>query len=133
MNQGNTYTDQGANRPSNQKTNTPFMPNITPPVIITAAMFVSFIFLDLARNEYNSLPPHIILGIISTLLISVICEKGYSMVAWGLLTIPFIIILVGWTVYQQPTPTVVPATQYVDAGKFAQFSGKRKCSKRNMV
>ena len=118
----------------NQGESVPSMVNITPPVITTAAMFVSFIFLDLARNEYNLLPPHIIFGVISTLLVSLICDKGYTMVAWGLLTIPFIIILVGNAVYQAPVTNVVPATQYVDVGKFAQFSGnKKKCSKKTMV
>jgi len=56
------------------------------------------------------------------------------MVAWGLLTIPFIIILVGNATYQVPATKVVPATQYVDAGKFAQFSGnKKKSCKKTMV
>jgi hypothetical protein len=118
----------------NQGEGIPVLPDIKPPVITTAAMFVSFIFLDLARNEYSSLPPHIIFGVISTLLISIICDKGYTLVAWGLLAIPFIIIMVGYATYKAPAANIVPATQYVDAGKFAKFSGsKRKCSKKTMV
>ena len=112
----------------NQGESPPLLADIKPPVITTAAMFISFIFLDLARNEYELLPPHIIFGIISTLLISIICDKGYTLVAWGLLTIPFIIIMVGYATYKVPAANIVPATQYVDTAKFAKFSGNKKKS-----
>ena len=134
MNQGYPTLDEAMGAAEKKRSNTQVIMNITPPVITTAAMFISFIFLDLARNEYNSLPPHIILGVVSTLLISVICDKGYAIVAWGLLTIPFIIIFVGWAVYQPPAVNVVPATKYTDTGRFSKYSGsKRKCCKNTMV
>jgi hypothetical protein len=109
----------------------PTFTNVHLPVIITAAMFVSFIFLDLARNEYKSLPFHIIFGSISTLLISVICDKNYGMVAWGLLSIPIIVILIGWSNQRSfagagPVVRVAPAPAPVPLKK-------KCCSKGGMV
>lgn len=105
----------------------PTFTNIQLPVIITAAMFVSFIFLDLARNEYKSLPFRIIFGSISTLLIAVICDKNYTMVAWGLLSIPIIIILIGWN-NQRSIAEAAPVVRAAPAPL-----KKKCCSKRDTV
>lgn len=108
-----------------------FTPQITMPVITSAAMFVSILFLDLTRLDFNLLPTHTLFGIISTMLISIICSHGHSMAAWGLLSIPLIVIIIGWAVQSfDPVAAPVPATSYSESGSFAPFSGKKKCSHR---
>ena len=109
-----------------------FTPQITLPVITSAAMFVSILFLDLTRLDFELLPMHTLFGIISTLLVSVICSNGYSMVAWGLLMIPLVVILIGSAAESFDTPAAPPvaATTYPTSGKFAPFSRKTKCAHR---
>jgi len=102
------------------------------PIITCAAMFVSLLFLDLVRLDFNLLPSHTLFGIVSTLLISVISSHKHPMLAWGLLTIPLFVILIGLSL-QALDPveaTPVPASTYPSSGKFAPFSGKTKCSHR---
>lgn len=65
------------------------------PVIISAAIFVSIVFLDLFRHEYKIIPVHAILGVFTVVLMSFLCETNRFLIAWVLLFIPFIIIGLG--------------------------------------
>lgn len=66
------------------------------PTIATAAIFTALMFLDVFRREYALLPSHGFFGILSILLVSVLCQNGASAAAWGLLSIPFIVLIIGW-------------------------------------
>lgn len=65
------------------------------PVIISAAIFVSILFLDLFRHEYKRIPIHAILGLFTVVLMSFLCETNRIFIAWILLFIPFIILGAG--------------------------------------
>jgi hypothetical protein len=70
------------------------------PTLITAAIFVSIIFLDLFRFEYKQVPVHAVLGFFSILLMSALSEMSSQYLAWILLLIPFIILGVGIYLYE---------------------------------
>lgn len=83
------------------------------PTIATASLFVALVFLDLFRHEYNLLYGHIFFGLLSVLLMSVLCQYGSPMAAWGLLALPFIILIIGMGVQAskaaplpRPYPTI---------------------------
>jgi hypothetical protein len=79
------------------------------PTIATAAIFVSLLFVDLLRHDYELLPGHAVAGVVSVLLMGVLCEYGASLAAWGLLLLPFVILLIGWIMFvRQPTKAATP-------------------------
>jgi hypothetical protein len=87
------------------------------PTIITGALFVVIISNDLLRHEFEDLPAHSTLGVISILLIAGLCQRGALLVAWGLLLLPltvFLIIIavqlsISMTPSVGPTPAPAPA------------------------
>ena len=71
------------------------------PVIISAAIFISLIFLDLFRRDFKAVPTHAVLGIFSIVLMTFLCETNRQLIAWILLFIPFIVLIVGIMIRQQ--------------------------------
>ena len=67
-------------------------------MITTAALFVALLFLDLFRQEYELLAGHTLFGILATLLMMLLCQKGATMAAWGLLALPFVLLILGWMI-----------------------------------
>jgi hypothetical protein len=65
------------------------------PSMVTAALFVAVILSDLMKGRRDSAKGHFFLGIVSFLLILYLHEEGYDMVAWGILSVPFILIVLG--------------------------------------
>lgn len=72
------------------------MESLCTPTIATAALFTALIFLDLFRREYKLLPAHGFFGILSTLLVSILCQQGAVSAAWALLAFPFVILFLGF-------------------------------------
>jgi len=70
------------------------MDSISPP-LVTGALFVSLILLDLLRHDYELLPGHTFFGIFCVLAMAVLVQYGYTNTGWGLLAMPFIILLIG--------------------------------------
>jgi hypothetical protein len=66
------------------------------PTIITAAIFLAILAIDMARMEFELLGGHLILGLIATLLVSVICQNGSPFIAWVLVLFPFVLLLISW-------------------------------------
>ncbi len=96
---------------------------ICTPTIVTAAIFLAILALDMARMEFGLLGGHLILGLISTLLVSVICQNTSSFVAWILIMVPFVILILSWmslgvkrkmdeklSPYRIPAPTPSPSS-----------------------
>jgi len=73
------------------------------PVTISAAIFVSLIFLDLFRHEYKIIPVHAILGIFTVVLMTFLCDTNRVLLAWVLLLTPFILLTIGILVRQRNT------------------------------
>jgi tetrahydromethanopterin S-methyltransferase subunit E len=71
------------------------------PVIISAAIFVSIIFLDLFRHNYKAIPAHAVLGIFSIVLMTFLCETNLQFFAWIVLFIPFIVLIVAIMIRQR--------------------------------
>lgn len=90
------------------------MEAICTPIIATAAVFVALIFLDLLRREFELLPGHGLFGIICVFLMTMLCQRGFNMVAWGLLLIPFVFLIIGWGIQatQPMSNNPVAATTY---------------------
>ena len=65
------------------------------PVITSAAIFIAILVLDLYQKEYEYVLGHVIWGLVATLLINILCEKGMGLAAWALLLFPIAIILLG--------------------------------------
>jgi hypothetical protein len=88
------------------------MESLCTPTIITGALFVAAIFTDLLRHEFENLPGHSILGVISVLLMAGLCERGMVLVAWALLLIPFIALAISIAVQSGSSrnPTVPTGT-----------------------
>jgi hypothetical protein len=94
--------------------------------ITTGAIFLAVVLNDLVQNNSGKIPQHAILGFISVLIMVVLSQKGYDLVAWGLLLIPliaFIVSLVG--VYLNGSPA---ATSSVSAAISAVLNTTSKDS-----
>lgn len=70
------------------------MDTLCTPTIIAGALFVAIIFNDLLRHEFEDLPGHSTLGVVSILLIAGLCQRGAVLVAWGLLLLPLTVFLI---------------------------------------
>lgn len=65
------------------------------PAITTGALFVALLTLDLIRRNNRLLAAHFIFGVIAVLLMMYLSQQGADFVAWGLLLLPFILLIVG--------------------------------------
>jgi hypothetical protein len=65
------------------------------PVITSAAIFIAILVLDLYQKEYEYVLGHMIWGLIATLLINILCDKGMGIAAWALLFFPIVLVLFG--------------------------------------
>ncbi len=86
------------------------------PAIASAALFTALLFLDLLRRDYELLPGHSLFGIAATILIGILCRNGATMAAWGLLALPFVVLIVGWIIMvskakPSPRPAPVPVPE----------------------
>lgn len=68
------------------------------PGVVTAALFISLLFLDMFRREFHLLPGHLFFGVLSTALITFICSSGSEFTAWILLATPAVLVSVGWAI-----------------------------------
>lgn len=93
------------------------MDSFCPPAVVTGALFTALLFLDLFRREYKLLPGHAIFGVIATLLMAILCQNGASMVAWGLLVLPFLFLLIGWMIWAIKQQEDRPSSPYPIAPK----------------
>ncbi len=79
------------------------------PTIATAALFVSLIFLDLLRHDYNYIAAHSIFGVVAVFLMAILCQSGASFVAWVFLIFPFVVLIISWgLMIRQSEPDPVP-------------------------
>jgi hypothetical protein len=90
MNRGNSLLNSTATAAADAAT------AICTPTIATAAIFLAILALDLARMEFGLMGGHLILGLISTLLVSVVCQNVNTFAAWMLLLAPFALLLLSW-------------------------------------
>jgi len=83
------------------------------PGLVTAALFIAVIISDLMKRRADSAKGHFFLGIVAFLLINYLHQEGHDLVAWGILSVPFILIAIGLFfgggTSQQPSPTPSPA------------------------
>jgi len=81
------------------------MDALSTPTILTAAIFVALIFLDLFRRDFNLLPGHGFFGVLCVMLIAVVCQYGSNLLAWGLLAVPAVILIIGWGIQTTGVPS----------------------------
>jgi hypothetical protein len=84
------------------------------PTIATAALFVALLFLDLFRHDFELLPGHAFAGVLSTGLMAVLCQYGAGIAAWGLLLLPFIIVIFGWAFWAAGSVPIKPYPSHIN-------------------
>jgi hypothetical protein len=84
------------------------------PAITTAALFVALLTLDLVNRNNRLLAAHFIFGVISVLLMLYLSQQGADFVAWGLLLVPFILLMTG-VIIGSVKATPGPSTQLAPA------------------
>ena len=98
------------------------------PTIATAALFVALIILDLLRRDYELLPGHGFFGLISVFLMAILCQRGYSMAAWGLLLFPFVILVIGLGIQAtKPMSAIAAATYPTMNGRPCSKCSRKPC------
>lgn len=68
---------------------------ISYPALTTAALFMALIILDLAKQQYKLLIGHFLFGVIAVLLMIYLSQNGMDLVAWGVFSIPIVMLLIG--------------------------------------
>jgi len=76
------------------------------PTILTAALFIALMILDLFRHDYNLLPGHGLFGFFSVLVMAALCQYGYKFFAWTFFLLPFVLLIVGWAIGAQLHPSL---------------------------
>jgi hypothetical protein len=70
------------------------MLNLCPPAIIYLMFSGTQILIDLYKGLYNTAFMKFIVSAMVTLLLNILCEKGYSVVSWVIVFIPFILMTI---------------------------------------
>lgn len=87
---------------------------LCPPALATAALFLALVILDIFQQNTQLIPGHALFGVISTLLMAILCQKGAQMAAWGLFILPLVLLIIGWGIMvmrkdsRQRTAKVMP-------------------------
>lgn len=102
------------------------MDTLCTPTIITGALFVAAIFIDLLRHEFENLPGHSILGAISVLLMAGLCQRGMVLVAWGLLLVPLVALVIAISFQNANSRTPTVPTGNSDCPANVKTDGHRK-------
>jgi hypothetical protein len=79
------------------------------PALVTTALFVSLFIVDLIRQEYVAIVGHALLGVLSILLVNVLCQNNMPFAAWGLLATPFILLAIGYLIFLVQRAAAAPA------------------------
>ena len=64
------------------------------PTIATTALFAVIFIVDIQNNKYKELFSHFLFSVICILLITYLCENGFTFIAWTLLVSPFVLIFI---------------------------------------
>jgi hypothetical protein len=71
---------------------------ISYPGLTTAALFMALIILDFAKQQYKLLIGHFLVGIIAVLLMVYLSQNGADLVAWGVFSIPLVMLGIGLSI-----------------------------------
>jgi len=69
------------------------MDSFCSPSIVTAALFVSVICMDLFRHDYKNILLHSLLGFFFVTMMNFLCVEGLATVGWIILLLPVIFII----------------------------------------
>lgn len=93
------------------------------PAFITVAIFTSILIVDLLKAEYKYMLGHFLFGVIAFLLMLYLADSGATYVAYGVLLLPFVLLLLGWSIDsvkkasgETGAPSAPPATPRVPCG-----------------
>lgn len=106
--------------------------DISYPALTTAALFMALIFLDLGKHQYKLLIGHFLVGIIAVLLMVYLSQNGADMVAWGIFSIPLVMLGIGLAIgalHSVPGAVSAAATTSIaaTAAKAATATGPVPC------
>ncbi len=68
------------------------------PTFLTVVIFTAILIQDLIKAEYKYMLGHFLFGIIAVLLMMYLVDSGATYVAYGVLILPFVLLLVGWSI-----------------------------------
>ena len=103
---------------------------ISYPALTTAALFVALILLDLAKSQYKLLIGHFLFGIIAVLLMIYLSQKGADLVAWGIFSIPLVMLAIGLAIgalHSAPGAVSVAAATSIATTAAAKADGPVPC------
>ena len=61
------------------------------PAMIYCIYAISHVMIDLYRGMYNTACVELLVGILFTLLLNMLCDKGLNVVSWLIISIPFLL------------------------------------------
>jgi len=61
------------------------------PAMIYCIYAISHVMIDLYRGMYNTACVQLLIGILFTLLLNMLCDKGLNVVSWLIVSIPFLL------------------------------------------
>jgi hypothetical protein len=68
------------------------------PTFLTVAIFTAILIQDLILVNYKYMLGHFLFGLIAVLLMMYLVDSNASYVAYGVLLLPFILLLLGWSI-----------------------------------
>ncbi len=81
------------------------------PGFLTAVLYFAMIVYDLYVREYDRIPKHAIFGIVSVLLMNILCQYGAYLAAYGLLAFPFLLLITGYLISETQVSERISAIQ----------------------
>jgi hypothetical protein len=66
------------------------------PVCVTVALFIALLLFDVIQRTPENINGHIFFGLITTFLMVYLSFKDMELVSWGLLLIPFVVLVTSY-------------------------------------
>jgi hypothetical protein len=76
------------------------------PVCVTLALFIALILFDIIGRRPELVTQHVLTGLVILFLMTLLSFKDAEFVSWGLLLIPFVVLIICFILGNTGTPTV---------------------------
>lgn len=88
--------------------------NLCPPALIYLGFSLVQIIIDVIKNMYNTAILKFVVMIIFTTILNILCSSGFTMVAWIIVFVPFILmtIIIGLLLYVLGLSPAIGSNKY---------------------
>lgn len=66
------------------------------PAVAASALFLALLIFDIVQRDYTRMPGHFFVGTFAIVLFLYFCQRGLDIAGWAILTIPFLIVGLGY-------------------------------------